>query len=177
VVGYFLYNELFSQNFVKKILGTVLVFLMVFSAAIDIFRTFTPASVYQIYSNSDLEVAKSVKNLTLKNSVFVTASNHNHPIPTLTGRSTYIGFNGWVWSHGIDFSQRANEVALIYLGGPTAEELIIKNRINYIAVGPVENSSYAINHLYFSRFPTINIYTDWVIYDVSSLWANSYRQN
>ncbi len=177
VVAFFVYDQFLVKNLAKKATGVFLISTMVFSGALDVFRTFTPITSYQIFSNSDLEIAESVKNLTAEKSLFLTASSHNHPIPALAGRSTLVGFHGWLWSHGLPYQERANDVKQIYLGGRQAEQLISKYKINYLTIGPLEKSEYQINESFFIKFPTIRLTTGWIIYDVSALWADSNREN
>ena len=173
LVAYFLYEQFFSQNWPKKALGVFMVATMIAAGALDIIRTFTPPTSYQIFTKSDLEVAQSVKNLTPENSLFVTASNHNHPIPSLTGRSTLLGFHGWVWSHGLEYRQRAQDVEKIYQGTEAASELIAKYRASYVTIGPRERSEFSPNENYFRKFPQIYIARDWSLYDVSNLFQES----
>lgn len=175
IVASFLNDHFFQGDKFKAAIGILLVFIMMFSSILDIFRTFTPVTSYQIYSNSDLEVAKEVQLLTPKDSIFITASNHNNPIPTLTGRSTVLGFPGWVWSHGIDYTQRERDVSTIYLGETNAENLIKKYKVNYVTVGSQERSQFSINLSYFYKYPQINLEKGWVLYDVSGVWANGFR--
>lgn len=175
VVAYFLHEEFFTESRTKKIIGTVAVFLMVFSGSLDIFRTFTPPTNYQIFSNTDIEVASSVKNLTPGNSLFVTASNHNNPIPALTGRSTLLGFHGWIWSHGLPYQQRAQDIEKIYSGGEVASKLISQYKVGYVTIGPQERADFRINENYFSQFPKIYLARGWDIYDVSNLWSDGNR--
>ena len=177
VVAYFLHDQLFAEAIFKKILGAILVFLMVFSGGLDIFRTFTPVTYYQIFTDEDLQVSKAVKNLTAKDSIFVTAPIHNHPIPALSGRSTLVGFHGWLWSHGIDYYQRASDVQRIYQGGEEAEGLIRKYKVNYVALSSYERENFSINVSYFQKYPKIPLSADWIVYDVSNLWADANRQN
>ncbi len=174
-VGYFLYENFFQTGVFKKSLGIILVFIMILSGSIDIFRTFTKPTSYQIYSNEDLQIAESVKRLTPPESVFTTGTNHNNPIPTLAGRSTILGFPGWVWSHGIDYQERQNDVMQIYLGESNAEDLIKKYNVHFVTVGPQEKVEFSINLSYFNRYPQIKLDSDWALYDVSSLWTNSNR--
>ena len=150
---------------------------MIFSGGLDIFRTFTKVTYYQIFTGEDLKVAQAVKNLTAKDSIFVTAPVHNHPIPALSGRSTLVGFHGWLWSHGIDYLERASDVQRIYQGGEEAEDLIRKYKINYVAYGPHERENFSINVSYFQKYPKIPLSSDWIVYDVSNLWADADRQN
>src|SRR4030042_180364 len=175
VVAYFMYDQFFSENLNRKIIGAVIVILMVFSGFLDITRTFTPATNYQIFTKNDLDIASLVKNLTLKDSIFVTSSAHNHPIPALTGRSTLLGFHGWAWSHGLDYQTRANDITLIYLGGDKAGNLIRFYKINYVTIGPLEKSEFSINESYFEKFPKIPLTLNWSIYDVRNLWSNGNR--
>src|SRR3989344_4123242 len=116
---------------VYKTLGVVLIFFMVFASFLDIFRTFTPVTSYQIFSKEDIAIANSVKFLTNKNGTFVTAPIQNHPIPALSGRSTLVGYHGWLWTHGIDYTNRAQDVKKIY-AGENFENLISKYRISYV---------------------------------------------
>ena len=148
---------------------------MIFSSILDIFRTFTLVTNYQIFSKQDLEIAEEIKHLTPKDSVFATASIHNHPIPALTGRSTLVGFNGWLWSHGIDYQKRKNDLAKIYLGDTNAEELISQYQVNYVTIGPLERENFQINEKNFQKYPKINLGNGWEIYHVSNLWSNGNR--
>ncbi len=166
LVAYFLYDNFFTETLLKKIIGTVLVSLMIFAGALDLFRTFTPVTNYKIFSNDDIKIASAVKNKTSSSAVFVTSSIHNHPVSALSGRSTLLGFHGWLWSHGIQFNSRANDLKTIYLGGSEAEQLIKKYKINYVTIGPPEKSEFSINYSYFNKFPVAIENTEWKIYDV-----------
>ncbi|MBI2012446.1 hypothetical protein HYS90_00790 [Candidatus Curtissbacteria bacterium] len=177
VVAYFLHDRFLTESLTRRITGVIFVFLMIFSGSLDLLRTFTKVTSYQIFSNADLEVASQVANLTPKDVIFVTAPWHNHPIPALAGRSTLLGFHGWAWSHGLDFQKRAADVTIIYLGGSEADRLIGKYRVSYVAVGLPERSTFSINESYFSKFPSIILGRNWIVYDVSNLWSDSDRQD
>ena len=173
IVAYFLDDQFFRENIIKKILGILIIFIMILSGSLDIFRTFTPVTSYQIFTSHDLEIATAVKNLTPKDAVFVTASNHNNPIPALSGRATLLGFHGWVWSHGLDYQNREEDIKTIYLGGKTAEDLIAKYKVNYVTISPQEKSMFSVNVSYFETYPKITLGNDWQIYDVSNLFQES----
>jgi len=176
LVAYYLYLEFFSENMVRKILGTIIVFFMILSGSLDIFRTFTKVTYYQIFTNTDIQIAEIVKNTTPKNALFITAPIHNHPITALAGRSTLLGFYGWVWSHGLDYQERSQDIAAIY-SNQNAELLINKYKINYVTIGPLEREKFSIDINYFRKFPKISLNDGWDIYDVSNIWSNSNWQN
>lgn len=175
LVAYFLYSRFLSENLVRKTFGIIILLLMILSGFLDLFKTFTPAGDYQIFTKQDIEVADSIKILTAKDAKFVTAANHNHPIPALTGRSTLLGFHGWVWSHGLDYQDRARDVETIYLGGQAAADLIRKYRVSYVTIGPSEMADFSINQSYFRQFPNVYADSEWKIYDVSNLWSDGNR--
>ena len=171
-----MYEFFFSEGLVRKTLGVVLIFFMVFASFLDIFRTFTPVTSYQIFSKEDIAIANSVKFLTNKNGTFVTAPIHNHPIPALSGRSTLVGYHGWLWTHGIDYTNRAQDVKKIY-AGENFENLISKYRISYVTVGPHETNDFTINQKNLANYPRIILSQNWSLYDVSNIWANGNGQN
>ena len=175
VLSYFLYDQFFQENLFRKLTGFIIVFILILSSALDIFRTFTPVTSYQIFSSLDLQIADNIKSLTPQNAVFATASVHNHPIPALAGRSTLVGFNGWLWSHGINYQKRANDLIKIFKGMPETDNLISQYHVNYVTIGPLEKQNFVVNEIYFQKFEKINLGNGWSIYNVSNLWSNSNR--
>lgn len=175
MAAYFIYDTLISENFLKKSLAIVIILTGIFAGTLDIFRTFTPLTQYQIFSQSDLSIATNIKLQTPKDAIFITAPVHNHPVSALTGRSTLLGFHGWVWSHGLPYLDRAADIERIYKGEKTAEVLLKKYKVSYISVGPYEKSQYKINQFFFQKYREISLAPGWVLYDVSSLWSNSNR--
>jgi uncharacterized membrane protein len=64
-------------------------------------------------------------------------------------------FVGHLWSHGIDYGQRENDVKAIYSGGPAADELIRRYGIEYVMISPEERASVSPNDQYFQKFPVV----------------------
>jgi len=58
----------------------------------------------QMWSGEELEVAEWVRDNTASDAVFLTGSAHNHPIPSLSGRQRVMGYEGWLWSHGMNWT-------------------------------------------------------------------------
>jgi hypothetical protein len=167
VVARFLDATLFAGDWARAVLGVQLVLLMTFAGGLDLFRTFTPVSSYRIFSHEDLAVAARVRELTPPDAVILTASNHNHPVPSLTGRSIVLGYHGWLWSHGYDYSPRARDVAAIYAGSPELEALLARYRVGFVLVGPREREEFRdLNEDAFARFPAVELVPGWRLYDV-----------
>lgn len=84
----------------------------------------------------------------------LTSDQHNHWVPTLTGRPIVMGYRGWLWTHGIDYAPVERDVAAIYAGGPDSEELLRRHGVAYAVVGPSERQSFTVDERFFAeRFP------------------------
>ena len=60
---------------------------------------------YQTFSNEDFVLAEWVKQNTSQDSVFLTTQSHPNAVAPLSGREMVAGYDGWLWSHGLDFKK------------------------------------------------------------------------
>ena len=101
---------------------------------------------YMIWSAGEIGIAEWVRENTAPNSIFLTGSAHNHPIPSLSGRQRVMGYEGWLWSHGINWSRisgRKKDVIEMYKGNYT---LIKEYGVDYVCIGPYERAFATDNH-------------------------------
>ena len=59
---------------------------------------------YLMWSEADVTFADWIRENTPSESVFLTSTYHLHPVVTLAGRQIVLGYEGWLWSHGIDWN-------------------------------------------------------------------------
>ena len=94
-----------------------------------------------LWTKDDFELASWIIENTPPESVFLTAggySAHNHPVPALAGRRIPLGYMGWLWSHGFNWSElqkTERDLTEMFRGN---ESLLSKYDIDYICVGPFE---------------------------------------
>lgn len=164
VVATFLVNS-WGRSYFKNIVLTTLVFTMTFSGVIDITRQLRPHTDINMYSQEELDLVHTVRTHTPADSIFLTSDLHTHPIPTLTGRQIIMGYRGWLWSYGIDYSQREQDVAVIYQGGDQALNLINQYGIDYVVISTTERERFSANSDFFNtnfdiflKTPTYTIY-------------------
>lgn len=120
-----------------KIISILLFILSILSGLIVVSCFLT--NIYPLYSNSEIEIANWIDSNTKKDAVFLTASTHNHLVSMLAGRTIYRGYDGWLWSHGINDSRKQIQKG-IFEGKLTKNE--IKNLdIDYIFIGTPELNS------------------------------------
>ncbi len=95
---------------------------------------------YMVWSGEEIGIAEWVRENTAPNSIFLTGSAHNHPIPSLSGRQRVMGYEGWLWSHGINWtsiSERKEDEIEMYKGNYT---LIKEYGVDYVCIGPYEKA-------------------------------------
>ncbi len=120
-----------------------------------------------MFTNEELDLASKVRELTSPDSVILTSDQHNHFIPTLTGRQILMGYRGWLWTYGLDYTTRETDIANIYSGSSQASLLLDHYSIDYVVIGPSEHASFEINLSYFSQFPLLLESPSYSIYSVS----------
>jgi len=119
--------------------------------ACTIFGTVTHVNMvqntYEVWSGEEIEMTEWVRENTAPDSVFLTGSAHNHPIPALTGRQRVMGYEGWLWSHGINWtsiSARKKDEIAMYKGNYT---LLQNYGVDYVCIGPYERAFAQENHI------------------------------
>jgi hypothetical protein len=91
-----------------------------------------------LFSESDLEAARFVRERTAARARFLTAPAFNHPVLALAGREVVRGPTDWLWGHGHEFRAREAYVRRIYAGTPDALELLNHYGVDYVFVGEAE---------------------------------------
>lgn len=81
-----------------------------------------------------------MRNNTEADSIWLVASNHDHWLPTLTGRKIVPGFKGWLWTYGINYLEQEKAVEAIWQGGSEAKNLLEKHKVDYVVIGPMEKN-------------------------------------
>ncbi len=120
---------------------------------------------WQIITSEELAAAAWVRENTPPDAVFLTANNHNHPVPMLTGRTIVMGYPGWLWTYGINYTEKERAVKNMYaeVGGI---ELLSKNNVSYIYVGNQELKEYHFSPTKFHQYKIVYSSDTITIYQV-----------
>src|SRR5262249_9161968 len=119
-----------KKNAAGKILVTACVLLLIITGSLSTLRE-TYIS-WQLASNSDMEIAEVIKQHTSPDSVFLTADSHNHPVSMLAGRSIVMGYRGWLWTHGINYTNTESDVMSMFAGTQGTVALLREYHISYV---------------------------------------------
>ncbi len=95
-------------------------------------------------SKDELQFAEMVRRelLTRPNALVVAATDHNHPVALASGSRLYLGFEGWIWSYGIDYSNRLNEIGVMYRFTDEGQQLLKDRGIDYMVLSPREEKKF-----------------------------------
>jgi len=166
----FLLIKMFSSGVFVRCLAVVLFFLAIFSGVYDSSQLLNPVNKITLFNKRQIEVAEFVKLNTLTSSIFLTADNHDNIISSLTGRKIVLGFNGWLWSYGVNYWPTKNDIEIAKRGGENSRNILRKYGVNYVLIGPIEiNQNF--NRNYFSSnfekiYPPKNATSEYEIFKI-----------
>ncbi len=131
----------FNKRFFKTLATVSLAILILASTSFGLVTHVAMVEdSYVIWTQEETEIADWVRENTPPDSVFLTGSAHNHPIPSLSGRPRVMGYEGWLWSHGINWmminARKRDEMAMF--GGDYA--LVKDYGVDYVCIGPYERA-------------------------------------
>ena len=162
-------QKMWQKNWRLKIGAVILFGLMIWPGVTETIKfNQYQKNKYLFFGKEQLALAEIAKKIIPAQAVVLTASNHNHWLPTLTGRKIVLGYGGWLWSYGIDYQERETDVRQIYQTG--SKELLKKYQINYVLIGPEERRQFQIRineNWFVKNFPAIKLDQENTLYKIN----------
>lgn len=139
-----------------RVAAVGLLLMQTAAGGLDVWRAASGAVERRSFERDGVAFAEVVKQQTDPRSLILHAPTYNDPV-YLTGRRTFLGYPGHVWSHGIDYARREAALVRIYTGSADAPALIERAGIEYVVVGPLEREEMNQRHLtlndsFFARY-------------------------
>ena len=134
---------------------TVVTFL---SAGLTLWRECV--SDYQAFSWAAVETADWVKENTDQDAVFLTGTQHLNPVSSLAGRTTVCGPDLWLYYHGIDTSERKEDLRAFFSNPEENLDVLTKYDVDYIMVSSYERSDYDIDEAYLEESFEV-VFSNW----------------
>lgn len=102
------------SKFSKSVVGVILI-LAIASGVLTVFWMLWGENArYETFSNEDFALAVWVDANTPKNALFASSQQHQNPVASLAGRQIMAGYEGWLWSHGLNFEQKLDDAKQAY---------------------------------------------------------------
>lgn len=158
----------------KKI-GAVLLGLFfiiaVHSSVIDIIpRYLVPIKNIPVIFNKDAQqVAEYIRNNIPEKEQILTSSTHLNPVNSLAGRPAIVGYPGWLWTKGLDYTERENDVKSFYLN-PDRTDIIEKYNLKYILLDPMAIYDWKVKkETLNAKFPIVFSNNSYTLYKIENL--------
>src|SRR5207237_1736381 len=100
-------------------------------------------------------VARIISDQAPPRAVVLHAPTFNSPV-FLTGRRSLLGYPGWMWSRGLNYSERGADIQRIYSGAPEADALLRQYGVDYVLIGPAELASLKVNEQFWSKYDMLS---------------------
>jgi hypothetical protein len=149
--------RLFQRHLARAAAAAVIWLSLIASGVLSLLPYLPPQGPsYVWFTREQVQLASEVRRLTPPRAVFVTGEEPNNPVADLAGRSVLMSYPGWLWSYGINYTQREADLGRIYLGGVQALALLHRYHADYVVIGPDELTTWHANLDYFdSRFRVV----------------------
>ncbi|MBQ9188302.1 MAG: hypothetical protein IJ138_03140 [Clostridia bacterium] len=112
-------------------------------------------SEYQVYSESDLEVAAYIRENTEPDDLFLANSYLWNLVTPTTGRSIVTGTSTFLYFHGIDNTEREADVRKMYEAPASNEQLFRQYGVDYVLVSNAERYQYDWDEAWFNANGTV----------------------
>ena len=138
----------------RALLSFLLAFSLFISGPMTILREWR--SSYMMFNRADIEAADYIRENTDPHGLFLTDySWHLNPGSVLTGRSLVCGPDLFLFYHGINTSERHEDIAIMFETPEQNRELFEKYGIRYVFIGSAERSNFTIDMEYFLANGTV----------------------
>jgi hypothetical protein len=137
-----------------RLLSACALLALTMAGALDVIRVLTGATEILEFDPQAIDIAKVISEKAAPRAVVLHNPTYNSPV-FLTGRRSLLGYPGWMWSRGLDSSQRQADIQRMYSGAPDAESLLRNYGVDYVLIGPAELTDQRINLQFWSRYPTV----------------------
>jgi hypothetical protein len=140
------------------------------AGSIDVWRAASGQTVYEEYAPDSLALAAAIRDRTQPDALILSAPTWN-PTVFLTGRPSLLGYTGYIWAHGLPYTDRERDIEAIYAGGAEALPLLRKYGIDYVELTPVERdwmtgNNASVSDAFFGSLQIIAQSGDYRLYEV-----------
>ena len=158
--------RLWERRALARVAALALAFVLMAAGALDIVRA-AVGPAYQEFDRDGIAFAEMIREKTPPTAVILTEPTYNTAV-FLTGRRVFMGYAGFLWANGLPYVEREQQVHAIYMGDPTADDLLARHGVQYIVDGPQEraDTTYPPNESYLSKFPVVAVSGEYRLLEV-----------
>jgi hypothetical protein len=136
-------------------LAPVVLATLIFAGCLDVLRVVSEATAYVEFDADGIAAANAISAQAQPQDTVLHAPTYNSPV-FLTGRRSLLGYPGWMWSRGLDYSQRMADIQRIYSGDPDADVLLRGYGVAYVLISPLELAQFRVNEQFWSQYTKVS---------------------
>jgi len=129
------------RRLLGRLAAAVLLATLTFSGALDTWRAASGVMDHVVFDREGVAFADWVRRNTPPRARFVVAPTYNHPV-LLSGRPELLGYEGHLWSQGLDGSRQREAVDEIYTGARDPLPLLQRSHVDYVVLSPFERRAF-----------------------------------
>ncbi len=93
----------------RKVIYAACCIMLLLPSTYQLWVSYRDGRSVGLYSKEDLVRAEQIRSLSAPEDVFLDDGRHLS-LATLAGRTVYIGYDGWLWTHGLKYQERVEEL-------------------------------------------------------------------
>lgn len=127
----------------RALLCALFLWASMFSGALSMARE--AVSGYQLFSRTAVEAGEWIDENTGRDAVFLTGQQHINPVCSLAGRQIICGSDLYVFFHGLDYRQQAEDCRRFYEDPAGNADVLDMYDVDYIYVSDYERADFDVD--------------------------------
>ena len=127
-----------KSRWLGSMASVIILFLIIFSGVLDMIPRYnvkiekTPI----IFNVDAFKMADYIRQNISTKDIILSTTTHLNLVSSLAGRPTVVGFPGWLWTKGIDYGSREQDLKYFYSDPVTNLYLAEKYKLRYALIDP-----------------------------------------
>ncbi|MBU1970502.1 hypothetical protein KJ605_01870, partial [Patescibacteria group bacterium] len=107
--------DLMQKGAAGLVLSGFLLLVVTFSSFDQWYQALRPGTQgYVLWTGEDVELAQNFRIYSKPDALILISNTHNNAVANLSGRQVLMGYDGWLWSYGLDYFDRKSTVDRFY---------------------------------------------------------------
>lgn len=140
-----------KSRWLGAIASAIILFLVIFSGVIDMIPRYKVETEKMpiIFDSAAIKTSDYIRQNTDTGDIILATTTHLNLVSSLAGRPTVIGFPGWLWTKGIDYGPREQDLKYFYTDPVANRHVFEKYKSKYILIDPIAVYEWKADHKIF----------------------------
>lgn len=117
------------------------------SGGLSILREFNHQ--YPMVAKEDLQELSGINQLLPSDAILASAPDHHFFLNMFGGYAVYLGYPGWLWTHGIEYAERATTLRNAYAFDTNAIRRLKQVGVTHVVLSGTERTTYSVDNRWY----------------------------